>query len=173
MCVLLLSILTPLILSSSVSMPYFILAIHMSQCLEKHSCMSSTFPIAILNITSFRQCNYTCTKENSVLDDDTSHSIAIVSLNPVQTKLNFALFLLLPSNSHMEQPTKNGLKIALPSSHSKNKLKATSWHPNLSNVLNYQCQQLQINKSFIYVFLSSSTYFRIFTCPISYATLWA
>ena len=41
--------------------------------------------------------------------------------------------LFVPSNSNMEQPTKT----ALPSLHSKNKLKATSWHPNLSNVLNY------------------------------------
>ena len=31
----------------------------------------------------------------------------------------------------------NRLKITLPSLHSKNKLKDTSWHPNLSNVLNY------------------------------------
>ena len=31
----------------------------------------------------------------------------------------------------------NYLKIELPSLHSKNKLKAISWHPNLSNVLNY------------------------------------
>ena len=31
----------------------------------------------------------------------------------------------------------NCLKIALPCLHSKNKLKATSWHPNLSNVQNY------------------------------------
>ena len=49
---LLLSILTPLFLpSSSVSSSYFFLAVHMSECLGKHSRMSSPFPIAILNGT--------------------------------------------------------------------------------------------------------------------------
>ena len=33
----------------SVSLPYFILAGPMRECLGKHSCMSSTYPIAILN----------------------------------------------------------------------------------------------------------------------------
>ena len=37
-----LSIITPLFLhSSSVSLPYFIVAFPMHECLEKHSCMSS------------------------------------------------------------------------------------------------------------------------------------
>ena len=49
---LLLSILTPLFLpSSSVSLSYFVLAFPMRECLGKHSCMSSSFPIAILNGT--------------------------------------------------------------------------------------------------------------------------
>ena len=40
------SILTPLfLLSSSVSLSYFILAVPMRECLGKHSCMSSPFPI--------------------------------------------------------------------------------------------------------------------------------
>ena len=48
------SILTPLSCpSSSVSLSYFILAVPMLECLGKHSCMSSQFPIAILNGTSF------------------------------------------------------------------------------------------------------------------------
>ena len=38
--------------SSSVSLSYFILAVPMRECLGKHSCMSSPFPIAILNGTS-------------------------------------------------------------------------------------------------------------------------
>ena len=47
------SILTPLFcVSSSVSWTYFILAVPMRECLGKHSCMSSPFPIAILNGTS-------------------------------------------------------------------------------------------------------------------------
>ena len=47
---LLLSLLTPLFLSSSsVSLSYFILAAPMRECLGKHSCMSPPFPIAILN----------------------------------------------------------------------------------------------------------------------------
>ena len=51
---LLLSILTPLFLpSSSVSLPYFILAVPMRECLGKHSCKSSPFPKAILNGTFF------------------------------------------------------------------------------------------------------------------------
>ena len=47
------SILKPLFcVSSSVSLSYFILAVPMRECLGKHSCMSSPFPIAILNSTS-------------------------------------------------------------------------------------------------------------------------
>ena len=38
--------------SSSVSLSYFILAVPMPECLGIHSCMSSPFPIAILNGTS-------------------------------------------------------------------------------------------------------------------------
>ena len=45
-----LSILMPL-LSYSVSLSYFILAVLMRKCLGKHSFMSFTFPIAILNGT--------------------------------------------------------------------------------------------------------------------------
>ena len=46
--------LTPLFLqSSSVSLSYFILAVPMRECLGKHSCMSSSFPIATLNCTFF------------------------------------------------------------------------------------------------------------------------
>ena len=41
------SILMPLFcVSSSVSLSYFILAVPMRECLGKHSCMSSQFPIA-------------------------------------------------------------------------------------------------------------------------------
>ena len=51
---LLFSILTPLFLpTSSVSLSYFVLAVPMRKCLRKHSCMSSPFPIAILNGTFF------------------------------------------------------------------------------------------------------------------------
>ena len=51
---LLLSILTPLFLPSSfVSLSYFVLAVPMRECLGKHSCMSSPFPIAILNGNCF------------------------------------------------------------------------------------------------------------------------
>ena len=47
---LLLSILTPLFLSSSsVPLSYFILAVPIPECLGKHTCMSSPFSIAILN----------------------------------------------------------------------------------------------------------------------------
>ena len=49
-----LSILTPLFLiSSSVCLSYFILAVPMRECLGKHSCMSCQFPTAILNGTLF------------------------------------------------------------------------------------------------------------------------
>ena len=51
---LLFSILAPLFLPpSSVSLSYFILAVPMRKRLGKHSCMSSLFPIAILNGTFF------------------------------------------------------------------------------------------------------------------------
>ena len=50
---LLLSMLTHLFLSSSLSLSYFILAVPIRKCLGKHSCMSSSFPIFILNDTSF------------------------------------------------------------------------------------------------------------------------
>ena len=46
-------ILTPLFcVSSSVSLTYVIQAVLMRECLGKHSCMSSQFPIAKLNGTS-------------------------------------------------------------------------------------------------------------------------
>ena len=59
---LLLSILSFISLPTSfVSLAYFILAVAMRERLGKHSCMSSTFPIVILNGTSFfRKCNYKC-----------------------------------------------------------------------------------------------------------------
>ena len=50
---LLLSLLTHLFLSSSLSLSYFILAVPMRKCLGKHSCMNFSFPIVILNDTSF------------------------------------------------------------------------------------------------------------------------
>ena len=51
---LLLSTLMPLFLSSSsVSLSYFILIVPMDECLGKHSCKSSPFPIATLNGTFF------------------------------------------------------------------------------------------------------------------------
>ena len=52
---LLLSILTPVFLSASVALSYFILAVPWRKCLGKHSCMSYSFPIAILNGTCFFQ----------------------------------------------------------------------------------------------------------------------
>ena len=59
---LLLSMLTHLFLSFSLSLFYFILAVPMRKYLRKHSCRSSSFPMVILNDTSFfRLCNYKCT----------------------------------------------------------------------------------------------------------------
>ena len=55
---LLLSILTPPFLPSSVSLSYFIRVVSMRQWLGKYSCMSSTIPIAILNGLFFLQRNY-------------------------------------------------------------------------------------------------------------------
>ena len=47
-------ILTPLFcVSSSVSLSYLVLAVPIRKCLGKHSCMSSSFPIVVLNDTSF------------------------------------------------------------------------------------------------------------------------
>ena len=47
---LLLSMLTSVLLPSSfVTLSYFILAVLMRECLGKHSCVSSSFPIAIIN----------------------------------------------------------------------------------------------------------------------------
>ena len=45
--------LTHLFLGSSLSLSYFILAFLMRKCLGKHSCMSFSFPIVLLNDTSF------------------------------------------------------------------------------------------------------------------------
>ena len=61
----------------------------MRKCLGKHSCMSSSFPIVILNDPFFRQCN--CTNENSVRDGDTSPSTS----NPIPTKLNYFYIYLI------------------------------------------------------------------------------
>ena len=41
--------LAPVYLSSSLSL-YFILAVRMGECLGKHSCMCSTFPVAIFYV---------------------------------------------------------------------------------------------------------------------------
>ena len=82
------------------------------------------------------------------------------------------------------------IKIALSSLHSENKLKVFYFFllffiictikilfilriPILSQCLNYQCQQFQINYRSISVSLSSSTYLKKKSCPISHATLWA
>ena len=47
------SVLAPLFCpSSSVSLSYFILAVPMRECLRKHSCMSSLFPVSVPNGTS-------------------------------------------------------------------------------------------------------------------------
>ena len=53
------------------------------------------------------------------------------------------------------------------------KMKATVIASQSYQGFNYQCQQFWINYICIYVSLSRSTYFRIFSCPISHATLWA
>ena len=45
--------LTSLLVFFVCSLSYFILAVLMRKCLGKHSCMSSPFPIAILNATFF------------------------------------------------------------------------------------------------------------------------
>ena len=42
--------------SSSVSLSYLILAVPMSECLVKHSCMSSAFPVATLDGTGSLRC---------------------------------------------------------------------------------------------------------------------
>ena len=71
MTALLFTILIPLFLpSSSVSLSYFIDAVPIRQCLGKHSCVSSTFHIAILNGTCFFSGSATAIvhKENSVRD---------------------------------------------------------------------------------------------------------
>ena len=57
---LLVSILTPLYLPSPISFSCFILAVHIHECLWKHSCMSSTFPITILNGPFFVRWNSPC-----------------------------------------------------------------------------------------------------------------
>ena len=48
-----LSLQMPLFLPSSVSLFYFILAVSMCESLGKYSCISSSFPVAILNGTFF------------------------------------------------------------------------------------------------------------------------
>ena len=54
MAILLLSILTSFfLLFTSVSLSYLILGVHMRESLGKRSCMSSTFPLVILNGTCF------------------------------------------------------------------------------------------------------------------------
>ena len=63
---LLLSILTPLFLSSSfVSLSYFILTVPIRECLGKHSCTSSQFPVSYFYKqfnTSFNSFLFVCTQ---------------------------------------------------------------------------------------------------------------
>ena len=57
----------------------------MRKCLGKHSCMSSSFPVVILNDTSFfPTVQLQVHKRNSVRDGDASSSTS----NPKPTKLN-------------------------------------------------------------------------------------
>ena len=46
-------VMAPFLPFSSFSLCYFILSVPMLECLGKHSCMSSLFPIAILNSIFF------------------------------------------------------------------------------------------------------------------------
>ena len=80
-----LSILTPLFLpSSSVSLSYFILAVPIRECLGKHSCTSSPFPIAKLMVLAFFPAvQLQVHKENPVRDG--RNTDALINLN---TKLN-------------------------------------------------------------------------------------
>ena len=73
-----------LFLSSSLSLSYFSLAVPMRKCLGKHSCMSSSFPIVILNDTSsFLRVQLQVHNEN--LARYGRNTEALVNLN---TKLN-------------------------------------------------------------------------------------
>ena len=64
---LLLSILMPLIIHSSfVSLSYLFLAVPMPECLGKHLCMSSPFPIAILNDVFFREMTWSFRSKSRV-----------------------------------------------------------------------------------------------------------
>ena len=83
---LLLSILTSIFLPShSISLSYFIHAVPMCECLRKYSCMSSTFPLAILNCTCFfLTVEIHSHKENLVLDGNT----VLSTCNTVWTKPN-------------------------------------------------------------------------------------
>ena len=82
---LLLSMLTHLFLSSSLSLSYFILAVPMRQSLGKHSFMSSSFPIVILNDTSpFPTVQLQVHNENPVRYGRNTN--ALVNLS---TKLNY------------------------------------------------------------------------------------
>ena len=75
-----LSILMPLFLTSlSVSLSYFILAVPMSVCLGKHSCMSFAFPIAMLNGTFFLKVQLQV--HNVYSERKTRNSLALVNLN--------------------------------------------------------------------------------------------
>ena len=69
--------------------------------------------------------------------------------------------VFVPGNFYMEQLYQIRLKIAIPSLHSKNKLKATSQHPNLSNFL-----IMYIYRN-IFLPIQFPSYFRIFSCQIS------
>ena len=56
----------------------FVLAVPMSECLGKHSCTSSPFPIAILNGTCFFSDSAT-TSAQSVFGAKTRNSYALVN----------------------------------------------------------------------------------------------
>ena len=77
---LLLSILTRLFVpSSSVSFSYFVLAIPMRECFGKYSCMSSPFPMAILNGTCFFP-TVQIQVHNVYSERNTGNSYALVNL---------------------------------------------------------------------------------------------
>ena len=80
--------LTHLFLSSSLCLSYLILAVPMHKYLGKHSCMSSSFPIVILNDTSFFPTVQVHNENPARCGRNTD---ALVNLNTKQlTKSNFS-----------------------------------------------------------------------------------
>ena len=74
--------------SSSVYLSYFIIGVPMHECLGKHSCMRSTFPIAVLNGPCFTEIVLALAEASTI---KISTLIIITAIICISTSIQYVL----------------------------------------------------------------------------------